>query len=46
MTDPAETMKMFRDAHGDYFMPGIEEDKIHNSEPEDKIPVNLIPDEG
>ena len=45
MTDPAETLKMFREAHKEYSMPGIEEYKIPTSEPEENIPVHVIPDE-
>ena len=33
MTDPAETLKMFRKAHEEYLVPGIEEDNIYTSEP-------------
>ena len=46
MIDSAETLKMFRKAHKEDFLPGIEEDIIPMSEPQDKIPVHLIPDEG
>ena len=45
MTHPAETLKMFREAHEEDLMPGIEEDKITTSEPEEKMPVQEIPDE-
>ena len=34
MTDPEETLKMFRDTHEEDLVPGIEEDKIPMSEPE------------
>ena len=37
---------MFREAHKTYLVPGIEEVFIPTSEPEDKIPVHVIPDEG
>ena len=36
---------MFRDWHKKYFVPGIEEDTITTSEPEENIHVYLIPDE-
>ena len=45
MTDPEETVKMFCDMHEENFVPGIEEDKIPTSEPEEKLPVHVIPDE-
>ena len=35
MTDPAETMKMFRNFHKEYLVLDIEEDKTPTSEPED-----------
>ena len=28
ITDPGETLKMFRDPHKEYLVPGIKEDKI------------------
>ena len=37
---------MFCDAHEEYLVPGIEEDTILTSEPEDKMPLPIIPDEG
>ena len=43
MTDPAETLKMFRDAYKEYMVPGIEEDMIPTLEPEFKMPVNVTP---
>ena len=43
MTDPAETLKIFCEAHKEYLVPGIEEYKITTSEPEDNIPVQIIP---
>ena len=46
MTDPAETLKMFRKPHKEYLVPGIEEDKITTPEQEDNIPVQIISDEG
>ena len=38
-------MKMFRDFHEEYLVPGIEEYKTPTSEPEYKLPVHIIPDE-
>ena len=32
--------------HEENLVPGIEEDKIPTSYPEDKFPVHVIPDEG
>ena len=46
LTDIAETLKMLHDAHKIYFVAGIQENKIPTSETEDKIPVQVIPDEG
>ena len=50
MTDPAENVKMLRDSHKEDFVPGIDEDKNPTSEPEDNpednIPLHVIPDEG
>ena len=46
ITDPEETLKMFRDAHEEDLVTGIEEEKINTSEPEDKVPLHVIPDEG
>ena len=43
MTDPAETLKMFREAHKEDLVPGIEEDNITTSEPEDTMPMHAIP---
>ena len=45
-TDPAETLKMFREVEKKYFVPGIEEEGINTSKPEENMPVYLIPDEG
>ena len=45
-TDPAETLKMFREAEKEDLVPCIEEDIIPTSEPEYKMPVHIIPDEG
>ena len=45
-TDPAETMKMFRNLKEDNLVPGIEEYKTPMSELEDKLPVHIIPDKG
>ena len=36
---------MFREAHEEDLVPCIEEDNITTSEPEDNIPVHVIPDE-
>ena len=33
---------MFRNAHEEYLVPGIEEDKIPTSELEEKMPVHVI----
>ena len=46
ITDPAETMKMFCGPNKDNLVPGIKEEKTPTSEPEDKLPVHIIPDEG
>ena len=46
MTDPAENLKMFRDTHKKYLVPGKYENKITTSKTEDKLHVHLIPDEG
>ena len=46
MTDPAETLKMFQNQHEKDLISGIEEDNIPTSEPEDKMHVHVIPDEG
>ena len=46
INDPAETLKMIHKANKEYLVPGIEEDIIPISEPEDKMPVHVIPDEG
>ena len=46
MTDPVETINMFNDSNKYGLMQGIEEDKTNTSEPEDKLPVHVIPDEG
>ena len=45
-TDLAETPKIFREAHKEYLLPGIEEDIFLTSEPEEDMPVHVIPDEG
>ena len=45
MTDPAEILKMCREANKEYLVTGIEKDIIATSEPEDKMPAHLIPDE-
>ena len=45
MTDPAETMKMFRNFNEDGLVPGIEEYKTPAPDPEYNIPVQVIPDE-
>ena len=46
ITDPEEILKMFRDSHEEYLVTGIEEGIIPMSEPEDNIPMHIIPDEG
>ena len=46
MTDQTENLKMFRKAHKEHLVPGIEEDNIPKSEPEDNMPVHIIPDGG
>ena len=46
MTDSEETLKMFWEAHKEYFVLGTEKDNIPTSELEDKMPVNVTPDEG
>ena len=46
ITDPAETLKMFREAHKEDLVPGVEEDMITKSDPEYKMHVYVIPDEG
>ena len=46
MTHPAETLKMFRKAHKEDLVIGIEEDIIPVSETEDNMPVHVISDEG
>ena len=45
MTYPSDTMNMFGNSHKEYLAPGIEEYKTLTSEPEDKLPVHIIPDE-
>ena len=45
-TDPTETLKMFRKAEKEDLVPGIEEDVITTSKPEEKMHVNVIPDDG
>ena len=45
MTNPEETMKMFRDSNKYDIVPCIEEDKTPTSDPEENLPVNVIPDE-
>ena len=45
-TNPAETLKMFRKVEKEYLVPCIEEDFIPESKSEEKMPVNVIPDEG
>ena len=43
MTHPVDTLKIFREADKKYFVPGIEEYIIPTSEPEEKMPVHVIP---
>ena len=45
-TDPTETLKMFREAEEGDLVPGIEEDVIPTSKPEDNMPVHVIPNKG
>ena len=44
-TDPAENLKMFCEAEKEDLVPGIEED-IFTSNPEENMPLHLIPEEG
>ena len=44
-TDPAETLKMFREAEKEYLVPGIQEDVIPMSKTEENIPMHVISDE-
>ena len=46
IADPKETLKIFCNTHEEKLVPGIEEDKFSTSEPEDKLPVHVIPYEG
>ena len=46
MTNPAETLKMLREADKEDLVPGIEEEILPTSEPDDNIPVHTTPDEG
>ena len=46
MNDPAETLKMFREAEKEILLPGIEEDIIPTSKLLENMPVHVIPDEG
>ena len=46
MNDPEETLNMFCDANKEYLVPDVEEDNIHKSESEDKMPVHVIHDMG
>ena len=46
ITGSAETLKVFRDMHEEYLVPDIEEDNITTSDPEENLPVYIIPDEG
>ena len=45
ITDPAETMKMFRDLNKYDLVSGIDRDKTPTSYPEESLPVRVIPDE-
>ena len=45
-TNSAETLKMFFKAEKEDLVPGIEEDIISTSKPEEKMPVHVTPDEG
>ena len=44
MTNPAEALKMLQKANKQYLLPGIEKGIIPTSEPEDKMPVQVISD--
>ena len=46
ITNTLETLKMFQEPDKEDLVPGIEEDIITTSKPEDKIPLHVIPDEG
>ena len=46
MNDPAETLNVFRKAHKEDLVLSTEEENIPTSEPEDKMPAHVIPDEG
>ena len=46
MTNTEKTLKMFCNAHSKYLVSGIDVCIIIASEPEDKMPVHIIPDEG
>ena len=45
ITDPAESLKIFYESDKEYLVPSIEEYIVPMSEPEDKMPLYLIPDE-
>ena len=44
MNDPEETLNMFREENKEYLVPGIEEDNICTTKPEEKMPVHVITD--
>ena len=46
MTDTAETLKISHKAYKEYLVPGIDKDIIRTLEPEYKMHVHVIPDEG
>ena len=46
MTYLEETLKIFRKSNKKYLVPDIEEEIITTSEPEDNMPVHVIPCEG
>ena len=46
MTDPVDTLKVLREADKEDLVPGIREGIMPTSEPEDNMPVHVIPDEG
>ena len=46
ITNPAEIPKMFHKTNKEDLVPGIKEEIIPTSEPEENIPVHVIPDEG
>ena len=45
-TIPADTVKMFCEVEKEDLVPGIEEDVIRTSKPEENMPVYVVPNEG